>query len=366
MRTELNTRPPFPWEETMKRKHVLFILGLVATTGLIELEYVRAQTKVLNVFNWSEYIDPQILKDFEKREGVKVNYTLYESNEDLLAKLETGGTKQYDVIMPGQYIIPVMVRKQLLLPLNKAKIPNLKNLSNKFVNPSYDPNNTYSAAYQWGSVGMVYDRRKVKDSEVSWGLMFDKAKQKGSFLMMDSTREMLGPALKYLGYSVNTTKPDELKRVVDLVIDAKGRSLGFDNGVAGRNKVAGGQAAYAMAYNGDVIKLQAENKNLGYAVPREGSVIFVDSMAIPAGAPNAELAHKFINYILDPRVGARLSNYNRYATPNEAAKPFISPADRTNPGMYPPADIMAKLEFITDAGDAQKLYDAAWTKIKAR
>jgi spermidine/putrescine transport system substrate-binding protein len=213
---------------------------------------------------------------------------------------------------------------------------------------------------------MVYDKRKIKDSEVSWGLMFDKSRQKGPFLLMDSTREMLGPALKYLGYSVNTTKPDELKRVIGMVIDAKERSLGFDNGVAGRNKVAGGQAAYAMAYNGDVIKLQAENKNLGYAVPREGSVIFVDSMAIPAGAPNAELAHKFINYILDPRVGARLSNYNRYATPNEAAKPFISGADRTNPGMYPSADIMAKLEFITDAGDAQKLYDAAWTKIKAR
>jgi spermidine/putrescine transport system substrate-binding protein len=348
----------------VKRK-LVFALGLIATSA-VGLEFVRAQTKVLNVFNWSEYIDPQILKDFEKKEGVKIQYTLYESNEDLIAKLQAGGSKQYDVIVPGQYIVPVLVEKKLVQPFDKTKIPNLKNLSKKFQNPAYDPGNTYTAAYQWGTVGIVYDKRKVKPADVSWKLFFDKSKQKGQFLMMDSTREMLGPVLKYLGKSVNTTTTDDLKQAVAAMLDAKGRSLGFDNGVAGRNKVAGGQAAYAVAYSGDCIKIQAESPNVGYAVPTEGSVIFTDSMAIPAGAPNLEMAHKFINYILDPKVGARLSNYNRYASPNEAAKPFITPSDRKNPGMYPPESVMSKLEFIADVGASQRVYDAAWTQIKSK
>ncbi len=346
------------------KKFVLMGFGSLATLAL--LAQGSAQTRVLNLYNWSEYMDPAILKDFEKQFNARVNVSLFESNEDLIAKLKANGGSQYDVVVPGQYAIPLMSRLNLLLKLDKSKIPNLKNLSKKFVNPSYDPNNTYSAAYQWGTVGVVYRKDKLKNPEQSWGLFFDKTKQQGTFLMMDSSREMLGPVLKYLKKSLNSTKPDDLRAALDLMVDAKNRSLGFDGGVGNRNKVAAAQANYGVAYNGDVVKLQAEDPNLGFFVPKEGSVIFTDSMAIPVKAPNAALAHQFINFILEPKVGARLSTYNQYATPNEAAKPFLSKADVQNPAIYPPANVMANLEFILDLGKDNNLYDSVWTKVKAR
>lgn len=349
----------------MKAKLISMAAGSVLVLGLLAGQ-PQAQQNVLNVFNWSEYIDPGIVKDFEKKFNVKVNYSLYESNEDLISKLEVGGKEQYDVVVPGQYAVPIMVKKGLLLKLDKSQIPNFKNLSKKFVNTSYDPNNGYSIAYQWGTVGIVYDKKKLKNPDQTWGLLFDKSKQKGAFVMMDSIREMIGPALMYLGKSLNSTKPEDLKQALDLMVEAKGRSLGFDGGVGARNKVAAGQAVYGVAYNGDCVKMQDENPNIGYFVPKEGTVVFVDNMSISAGSRNPKMAHAFINYILEPKVGARLSNYNRYATPNEAAKPFINPKDVKNPGVYPPASVMGKLEFILDLGAGNKLYDAVWTKLKAR
>ena len=349
----------------MKRRIAFLTIAALASATLISSQ-TGAQQNVLNVFNWSEYIDPKILKDFEKKFNAKVNYSLFESNEDLISKLETSGKGQYDLVVPGQYAVPILIKKGLLEKLDRAQIPNLKNLGKKFMNPSYDPGNTYTAAYQWGTVGIVYDKKKLPNPEQTWGLLFDKTRQKGPFLMMDSTREMIGPALMYLGKSLNTTSKDDLKKVLAVMIDAKNRSLGFDGGVGARNKVAAGQATVGVAYNGDCVKLQDENPNIGYFVPKEGSVIYVDNMALAAGAPNPKLAHAFINYILEPKVGAQLSNFNRYATPNDAAKPFINPKDVKNLGVYPSQAIMDKLEFITDLGDVNKLYDSIWTKIKAQ
>ncbi len=348
----------------MKKFVLVAFGGLAASLAL--LAQGSAQTRVLNLFNWSEYMDPAILKDFEKQFNAKVNVSLYESNEDLIAKLKANGGSQYDVVVPGQYAIPLMSRSMLLMKLDKSKIPNIKNLSRKFVNPNYDPNNTYSAAYQWGTVGVVYRKDKVKPTDQSWSLFFDKTKQQGSFLMMDSSREMLGPVLRYLSKSLNTVNPNEIRAAIDAMVEAKSRSLGFDGGVGNRNKVSAGQANYGVAYNGDAVKLQAEDPNIGFFVPKEGSVIFTDSMAIPIKAPNPALAHQFINFILEPKIGARLSAYNQYATPNEAAKPFLSKADLQNTAIYPSAEVMSNLEFILDLGKNNNLYDSAWTKIKSR
>lgn len=350
---------------SMKRRIALLTIAALASASIISSQ-IQAQQNVLNLFNWSEYMDPAILKDFEKKFNVKVNVSLFESNEDMIAKLETSGKGQYDVVVPGQYAVPILAKKGLVEKLDKAQIPNLKNLSKKFVNPSYDPGNTYSAAYQWGTVGIVYRKDKVKNFDPSWSLLFDKAKQQGPFIMMDSTREMLGPALMYLGKSLNTTNKTDLKKALEIMTDAKNRSLGFDGGVGGKNKVVASQANYAVAYNGDAIKATEEDKNVGYLLPKEGSVIFVDSMAIPAGAKNSKMAHAFINFILEPKIGARLSNYNRYATPNEAAKAFIDPKDVKNPAIYPSAAVTAKLEFVLDLAADNKLYDSIWTKIKAQ
>jgi spermidine/putrescine transport system substrate-binding protein len=348
----------------MNKRLLLAAIGTAASVAL--LAQGSAQKQTLNLFNWSEYMDPQILRDFEKQFSATVVVSLYESNEDLIAKLKATGGSGYDVVVPGQYAIPLLSRQGLLQPLNKAKLPNFKNLDKKFVNPNFDPQNRFSAAYQWGTVGVVYNKNKLPNPEQTWGLFFDPKKQQGPFIMMDSTREMMAAPLRFLGKSLNSVNTADINAALNLMIEAKGRSLGFDGGVGARNKVSAGQANYGVAYNGDVVKLQAEDPKLGFFVPREGGLIFVDNMAIPAKAPNADLAHKFINFILDARVGARLSNYNRYATPNAAAKPFITPGDLKNPAIYPPASVMAKLEFNLDLGRNNALYDSAWTKIKAR
>lgn len=319
----------------------------------------------LNLFIWSEYMDPQILTDFEKQFSCKVTVDLYEDNESMVAKLKGGGDSLYDVVVPGQYIIPVMVKLGLLAPLRHENIPNLANLDDKFKNPSFDPGNTYSAAYQWGTVGVYMRRNPDKPVARTWALLFDAAQQPGSYLLIDSIREMMGSALKYKGYSVNTTDPAQIKEVRDLLIDSKKRSQGFEGGVGGKNKVLGRTVNAAVVYNGDAVRGMVDDPETEYFVPDEGGVIWVDNLAIPAKAPNRDTAEKFINFLLDPKVGAQLSNFNQYATPNKAAREFVNPADIANSAIYPPAETMEKLEFVIDAGDANQLYDEAWTQIRS-
>jgi spermidine/putrescine transport system substrate-binding protein len=319
----------------------------------------------LNLFIWSEYMDPEIIKNFEKEFGCKVTIDLYETNEDLIAKLQGGGTSLYDVVVPGQYVVGVMAKLGLLQPLNHANIPNLANLDEKFINPPYDPGNKYSAAYQWGTVGIYMRKPASGQIDESWDLLFKADKAPGPFLLMDSIREFTGSVARYQGWSVNTTDQEQLKKIRDLLLESKKRSQGFDAGVGAKNKVLNKSVTASVVYNGDAIRGMADDPETYYFVPREGGVIWVDNLAIPAKAPHLAAAEKFINYLLDAKVGAQLSNYNQYATPNKAAKAHINPADLANPAIYPPPEMMAKLEFVDDLGDANKLYDEIWTQVKS-
>lgn len=320
----------------------------------------------LNVFIWSEYMDPEIIKAFEAKYACKVTIDLYEDNESMMAKLQGGGTSLYDIVVPGNYIMPAMVKLGLLAELRHANIPNLKNLDDKFVNPPYDPGNRYSAAYQWGTVG-IYTRKKANQAiDETWGYLFDPKAKPGAFMLMDSIREMMGSALKYKGYGVNTVDPKQLKEVADLLVATKRRSQGFEGGVGGKNKVLAKAIKAAVVYNGDAVKGTKDDPETYYFVPREGGVIWVDNLAIPAKAPHRDVAEKFIDFILDPKIGAQLSDFNQYATPNKAAKEFVNKGDVANPAIYPSAEMMAKLEFVIDLGEQNKLYDEIWTLVKSR
>ncbi len=320
----------------------------------------------LNLFIWSEYIDPEIVKAFEQQNNCKVTIDLYEDNESMMAKLQAGGTSQYDVVVPGNYMVPVMVKLGLLAELRHENIPNLANLDDKFVSPAYDTGNKYSAAYQWGTIGIYLRKKPGKPVTPSWSILFDKSKQYGSFLLMDSIREMLGTVLRYQGKAVNTVNPEELKAAAALLLDAKKRSQGFEGGVGGKNKVLGKAIDAAVVYNGDAVRGMADDKETYFFVPDEGGVAWVDNLAVPAKAPHRDVAEKFINFILDAKIGAQLSNFNQYATPNKAAKAFINADDLKNTAIYPPADLMKKLEFVNDVGDANKLYDEVWTQVKSK
>jgi spermidine/putrescine transport system substrate-binding protein len=320
----------------------------------------------LNVYIWSEYIDPEIVAEFEKKFDCKVTLDFYEDPESMMAKLESGGVSLYDICVPTDYLIPAMVKRGLLAPLDLAKIPNMKNVEERFLNPPFDPGNKHTVPYQWGTLGLYIRKAGDKPVEETWGLLFDPAKQPGPFLLMDSMRDCFSGALKYKGYSLNTVDKEQLKEARDLMIEAKKRSVGFEGGVGGKNKVLAKGCVLAMVYNGDAIRGMGEDEETHYFVPREGSQIWVDTMALTAKAPNPEMAYAFIDHILDAEVGAQLSNFNQYATPNEASKKFINPDDLKNPAIYPTPEIMAKLEFLEDLGPKSRLFDEIWTQVKSK
>jgi len=335
------------------------LLLLAATTAVAE----KAR---LNIFIWSEYIDPAIVADFERQHDCKVTLDLYEDNESMIAKLAGGGVSLYDIVVPSDYVVPAMIKRGLLAELRHANIPNLKNLDPQFAHRPFDPENRYTVPYQWGTVGLFIRKPKDNPIEETWGLVFDAKKQPGPFLLMDDVRACFAAALKYKGYPINSTDPKQLKEARDLLLDAKRRSLGFEGGVGGKNKVLAKGCVMAMVYNGDGVRGTKDDSETCYFVPREGGELWVDSMAIPAKAPHRDLAEKFINYILEPKVGAQLSNFNQYATPNLAARPFIRPEDLANPAIYPSAEMMKKVEFLQDLGKASKLYDELWTQVKSK
>jgi len=320
----------------------------------------------LNVFIWSEYIDPKIIEQFQKEYNCKVTVDLYEDNESMMAKLQSGGSSLYDICVPSDYIIPALLKERLLAPLRPANIPNLKNLDPQFANREYDPGNKYSVPYQWGTTGIYI--RKAKDEVIpeTWGLFFDPKLQPGPFLFIDDSRSTIGIALLYKGFPFDNTDKTQLRAARDLLLEAKRRSRGFEGGVGGKNKVLAKVCKMAIVYNGDAVRGMKEDPETYYFVPREGSEIWLDNIAIPAKAPHRELAEKFINYILDPKVGAQLSTFNRYATPNLAAREFVTPEDLKNPAIYPSPEVMKTLHFVKDLGSKTQWYDELWTQIKSK
>jgi spermidine/putrescine transport system substrate-binding protein len=340
-------------------------LSLIAVTLLLTTS-ARAEKNKLNIFIWSEYMDPKIIEQFSKENDCKVTIDLYEDNESMMAKLQGGGTALYDVCVPSDYIISALIKNSLPAPLRKENIPNLKNIDPKFANREYDPGNKYTSPYLWGTVGIYMRKKPGEKVDETWGLLFDPAKSIGSFLLMDDARAMIGGALKYKGYSLNTVDKKQLKEARDVLIEAKKRSIGFEGGVGIKNKVLANVCRLGVAYNGDAVRGMKDDPDTYYFVPREGSEIWVDNMAVPAKAPNRDMAEKFINYILDAKIGAQLANYISYATPNAAAKQYITPENLNNSAIYPTPEQMKVLEFVKDLGSKTGWYDELWTSIKSK
>lgn len=325
----------------------------------------------LNFFTFSEYIDPELITRFTQETGIAVNLGYYESSEEMLAKLQhAGGVSSYDVVITSNQLVPVLARLELIQPLDHEQLPNLKNLEESFRNAIADPGNRYSVAYQWGTVGLLYNRRKLPNLPDTWGVLFDPQQQAGSFLLLDELRDQMGVTLKYLGQSVNETSLNQLKQAGELLIKAKNssRCLGFEGGVGAKNRVAAGTVDMAVVWNGDAQRAidEAPVGELAYMLPREGSVIWADLMVVPAQAPHREAAHRFINFLLEAQAGADLSNYNKFATPNAASLPYITPEDRENRTLYPTAETRQRLEYLVDVGPANRAFDEIWTAVKAR
>ena len=337
---------------------------LLAVTGF----GFAAEKAPVTVYMYSEYIDPKVPEEFEKATGYKLNIEVYEAQEEMLSKLRAGAVNQYDVVVATDVMVKQLVALKLVQALDQKQIPNGKNLDPQLANPGYDPGNAYSYPYQWGTIGLLYQTDKVPAGKPTWKWIYDPAQQIGPFTFMDEMRSTLGITLKFQGKSMNTRAPGEVKAAADLLIATKGskKCQGFAGGVDGKNKVVAGELVAAVVYNGDAVRALGEKPGLAYAVPVEGSNIWVDNMLVTSKAPNAAGAHAFINYTLDAKVAAQISNFNRYATPVKPAMEFITPEDKANLAIYPDADTMKTLQGLDDVDKDTRLYNEAWTTVKAQ
>ncbi|MFN3768528.1 MAG: polyamine ABC transporter substrate-binding protein [Ectopseudomonas guguanensis] len=342
----------------------------------------QADSKVLHVYNWSDYIAEDTLANFEKETGIKVVYDVFDSNEVLEAKL-LAGSSGYDVVVPSNPFLAKQIKAGVFQKLDKSKLPNWSNLDKDLLHalePS-DPGNQYSIPYMWGTIGIGYNVEKVKavlgeDAPVdSWDLVFkpenmEKLKSCGvSFL--DSPTEILPAALHYLGYAPDSSKADELKKAEELFLSIR-PSVAYFHSSKYISDLANGNICVAIGYSGDIYQSKAraeEAKNgveVGYNIPKEGAGSFFDMLAVPADAKNVEAAHVFLNYLMEPAVMASITNYVQFPNGNAAATPLVDEALRTDPGVYPSPEVLKKIYTFPDLAPAvQRNMTRSWTKIKS-
>ena len=325
---------------------------------------VTAQAAEKLVFyNWSEYLPEGVLEQFTKETGIEVDYTTFESNEVMYSKLKLQKGKGYDVVVPSTYYIAKMRAEGLLQPLDKSKLSGLKNLNPALLDKPYDPENQYSVPYMWGSTGIgINTEALAKGSITGWADLWD-AKWKNKLLLTDDVREVFHMALKINGHSANTTNPDEIRQAYEKLQQLMPNVLVF-NSDAPREPYMAGDVDLGMIWNGEVIMAQEEMPDLDYIYPKEGAIFWVDSFAIPAGSTNVEAAHKFINFMLRPDIAKLCSEEIGYATPNLKGYELLDENVRSNKIIFPDADTVANGEFQTDVGDALKLYNDYWEKLK--
>jgi len=343
-------------------------LGAVAFLGWQSRHQTasNAQRKAVTVLMYSEYIDPAMVEEFEKTTGMPLRIEVYEAQEEMIAKLQAGGDAQYDVVVASDVIVRQLAGLGLVAPLDHARVPNLRNVSPQFQAPPFDPENRWSAPYLWGSTGILY-RGALDPDSIRWSDLFSDTPRFARYVLMDEGRTMLALALQALGRSPNATDPADLRAAAALLQKAKAHTgcVGFDGSVGGANKVVGDLVDAAVVFNGDAAARIAEDTSLRYAVPLEGSVVWLDNMLVTARAPNREGAHLFVDWILRGDKGAQLANFVRFPTPNRAALPGIVPEDLADRSVYPDAATLRRMEFLSDPGDATRLYDEAWTAVKA-
>lgn len=321
----------------------------------------------LQFYNWSEYIDPDIYDQFEEETGIKVIENNFASNEEMLAKVKGGGG-DYDLIVPSDYTVAIMIQEGLLAELNHDNIPNLENLSPEMREVPYDPGNKYCAPYQWGTTGLGYLASEI-DEPTSWSVLFEpdpEGPAYGRTTMLDDPREAFAAALAYLGYDINTTDEAQLEEAKGLLIQAKPGLYAYDSDQF-EDLLAAGESVMAHGWNGDFLVAQEDNEDIAYTVPQEGGVIWIDNICILSTVPpeRKAAAEKFINYILEPEIGAQLSEFNWYASPNAASEEMLDEEFLTDHAVYPPPEVVDKLQFIEDVGDAESVYERMWEEVKA-
>lgn len=314
-------------------------------------------TKELHIANWSDYISEDVIPAFEKETGIKVTYDTYESNEELMSKLQVGAGG-YDIVVPTGYIVTVLAQQGLLAPLSKQYLTNWGNVAPMFLNPEFDPDNKFAVPWQWGTTGIAYRADKVTPAPDSWGIFLDP-RFKGKMTQMDDLRDVVGSWLKYRGKSLNATEKADLETAKTDALASKALLKAYVSAPV-KGQLVAGDVWIAQLWNGDTAQAKVENENIAYVLPKEGAGIWTDSLVIPKSAPNKRAAHEFMNFILRPDIAASISNFTGYGSPNQAATAKIE-----HPVPLPTDEERKRLEYQKDLGKATELWDQIWTEIKS-
>lgn len=325
------------------------------------------KAETLNLYNWSEYLPQEIIDGFEEESGIKINYTTFDSNEAMYAKLKLlDDSSQYDLAVPSTYYVEKMAKEGLLQEIDKSKLSNFNNLDTSFINTKVDPENKYSIPYLWGSTGLAINGEAVDAASVnSWNDLW-RPEFVGKVMLTNDMREVFGMALLTLGYSGNSTNPDEIKAAYDKLTTLMPSVKTF-NSDAARMPYIEGETTIGMIWNGEAVMANDDGMtDLVYKYPKEGAILWMDNFVIPKNAKHVEAAHKFIDYILRPENAKIISDEIGYATPNKAAREQMPEDIKNNPTIYPSEAALEKSEFQEDVGDETlQVYQQYWDKLKA-
>jgi spermidine/putrescine transport system substrate-binding protein len=345
-------------------KKIVFILVIALALSLIftGCNGGNKDRVVINVLNYGEYIDMDLLNEFEKAFDVKINYEIYPTPEDMYTKVKSGATN-YDLIISSDYMIERLIKEGWVVELDYNNIPNYQFIDEDFRKTAFDPDGKYTVPYFWGTLGILYDTTKVEGTPTSWDLLWD-SDYSGQILMMDSQRDSLGAALKKLGYSLNTTNESELEEAKQLLIQQKPLVMAYVVDEV-RDMMIGGEAAVALLWSGEAVAAMGENEDLAYYVPEEGSNIWVDAMFIPKTVTHKKEAELFINFLTEKENTLRNIDYVWYSTVHTEAINEVEEFLFDNPGFNPSDDILDRTEMFRDLGDSLQLYYRIWTEVLA-
>lgn len=339
---------------------IIFITLIFTLTGCGEENSTKGEK--LYVYNWGEYIDESVISDFEKETGIKVIYETFTQNEDMYMRIKEGGSN-YDLVIPSDYMIERMISEEMLMEIDVKRLKNFKNIGDKYLNMDFDKEQKYSVPYFWGTVGILYNEKMVEKEPDSWEVLWDK-KYKDNIIMMDSTRDSIGIALLKNGYSMNSRNMDELEQAKEDLIKQKKIVMAYLVDEI-KSQMVNEEAALAPMYSGDAVAAMNENENLKYTIPKEGSNLWFDAMVMPKNAKNIENAYKFIDYILEPEVGATIAEYVEYSTPNIKSYEIIKDSLEHEDVSYPDLSKYKNLEIFKNPGEYNKVFSDIWAEVKA-
>ncbi|WP_315081608.1 spermidine/putrescine ABC transporter substrate-binding protein [uncultured Clostridium sp.] len=346
------------------------LFGALALTSLLTLglfsgcsDKNSGQNGTVYFYNCGDYIDENLLSKFQNETGIKVEYSTYDTNEIMYQKLKSSPSS-YDLVIPSDYMIEKMIQEDMIEELDFNNIPNYEYIDDAYKNLSYDANNKYSVPYMWGTIGIIYNPDIVTEPVKSWDILWNEKYNNKQLIMFDSMRDTLAIGLKKLGYSINSTNPDEINAATKELVKQKQTISPLYYVDEVKDKMISEEAVMATVWSGDAAFIRSENPKLEYVIPEEGSNKWFDGMVVPKNAPNKENAEKLINFLCDPDNAKQNVDYIGYSTPNKDVYDMLEDNIKYDEGVYPSKEVLDKCEIFTDLGNSLKLYDDAWMKIK--